>query len=288
MRTIRAISLTHHVNEWLVSSRQPRVLHIFPHACNLINERGEVLSIVTQQIGDGPFNLVVDNNTIFTEHCSAESIVSILSDRLLLGNLIINTTGATLWNPLPNWDVLHATQNKIFDTLIKLQLIPNWSFMPNLSAGRMFPDSDHPSLISSFSLAMATGDISAASGPAAQLAGLGIGLTPSADDLMLGATYAAWIIHPPEIASALASEVARTAAPLTTSLSAAWLRAAGRGEAGVLWHEFFTALLSEDQARGRASVESMLDVGETSGADALGGFLVTLHRRAGLKTPHIP
>jgi hypothetical protein len=132
------------------------------------------------------------------------------------------------------------------------------------------------------------GDISTVSDLSARLAGLGSGLTPSADDFMLGATYAAWIIHPPEIASAVASEVARAAAPRTTSLSAAWLRAAGRGEAGVLWHEFFTALLSEDQARGRASVESMLHVGETSGADALGGFLVTLHRWTGLKTARIP
>jgi hypothetical protein len=288
MRTICAISLTHPVNKWLLNSCQPRVLHIFPHVFNLINERGHVLSIVTQQIGDGPFNLVVDNNTIFTEHCSAESIVSILGDQLLLGELIIDTTGATLWNPLPNWDVLHATQNKIFDTLIKLQLIPNWSLMPNLSTDRRFPDSNHPSLISSFSLAMATGDISAVSGPAARLAGLGIGLTPSADDFMLGATYAAWIIHPPALASALASEVARTAAPLTTSLSAAWLRAAGRGEAGVLWHEFFTALHSEDQAHGRASVASLLGVGATSGAEALGGFLVTLQRWVGLKTPRTP
>jgi hypothetical protein len=283
-----SLSLTGHVNHWLASSHQPRILHIFDSACNMINERGEVLSIVTQQIGDGPFNLVVDNNTIFTEHCAIENPVSILSDQLLLGDLIINTTGATLWNPLPNWDLLHATQSTIVDALINLELISSWSLMPNLSANMMLLDADQQSLLSRFSVAAAMGDISTVSDLSARLAGLGIGLTPSADDFMLGATYAAWIIHPPEIASAVASEVARAAAPRTTSLSAAWLRAAGRGEAGVLWHEFFTALLSEDQARGRASVESMLHVGETSGADALGGFLVTLHRWTGLKTARIP
>ena len=79
-----------------------------------------------------------------------------------------------------------------------------------------------------------------------------------------------------------------TAAPLTTSLSAAWLKSAGRGEAGTLWHEFFDALISvsrivADPDGGGASptyrtavqnsVDKILAVGETSGTDALAGFL---------------
>ncbi len=92
----------------------------------------------------------------------------------------------------------------------------------------------------------------------------------------MGAVLAAWIIHPPEIARVLAEEITNTAAPLTTSLSAAWLRSAGRGEAGILWHNFFDALISADRTAVQESMEKILVIGHTSGADALAGFMGTL------------
>ena len=64
---------------------------------------------------------------------------------------------------------------------------------------------------------------------------------------MVGAIYASWILHPPEIAGTLGKEIADRTSPLTTSLSAAWLKSAGRGEAGILWH----LLLDFAQAAGR-------------------------------------
>lgn len=57
--SVTALSLAPTVNDWRADSRQPRILHVFDHASNLINERGEVLSVVTPQIGNGPFNLVI-------------------------------------------------------------------------------------------------------------------------------------------------------------------------------------------------------------------------------------
>jgi hypothetical protein len=131
------------------------------------------------------------------------------------------------------------------------------------------------SLISNLSSAFAIADISSALTITSKLAGLGVGLTPAGDDFILGSLLAAWIIHPPEIASTLAEEIANTAAPLTTSLSAAWLKSAGRGEAGILWHEFFEALISRDKISVEDSIEKILAVGATSGADALAGFIGT-------------
>ena len=63
------------------------------------------------------------------------------------------------------------------------------------------------------------------------------------------------------------------AAPLTTSLSAAWLRSAGRGEAGILWHEFFDALSLGDSSAIQLQITKLLSIGHTSGADALAGFI---------------
>lgn len=137
-------------------------------------------------------------------------------------------------------------------------------------------NTDLQSLNSRFSSALAHADLSSAPKLAAQLAGLGGGLTPAGDDFMMGAMYAAWIIHPPEVAGVLVQTMANTAAPLTTSLSAAWLRSAGRGEAETLWHRFFNALLSSNAGAVRDEIQKILAVGHTSGADALAGFLGTM------------
>jgi hypothetical protein len=142
-------------------------------------------------------------------------------------------------------------------------------------------------LASNLSSALAGADISSAKTIATQLAGLGIGLTPTGDDFIMGAVYAVWIIHPLENASILAEEITKTAAPLTTSLSAAWLRSAGKGETGILWHEFFDALISADSALMQESVKKILAVGETSGADALSGFISTMLCWAELSDPKI-
>ena len=117
------------------------------------------------------------------------------------------------------------------------------------------------SLISSLSIALANSDLPSAITAVKKLAGLGIGLTPSGDDFIMGAMYATWIIHPFDIASVIAEEIANTAAPLTTSLSAAWIRSAGRGEAGILWHEFFDALIEGNSSNIQLQLYKLLSVG---------------------------
>ncbi len=256
---VKALSLTTHVSAWLSSSAQPRVLHVFDQACNLINKRQEVLSVVTARIGEGPFNLVIDDGHSYFDDLSAQSPVSFSGTRLQLGKLIIHTAGAKVWNPRPDWETLHAYKSEFAIQRSHIQIT---NFSPQIFQ-----------FATSLTLSLATSNFSDSLTAAQKLAGLGQGLTPSGDDFLMGALYAAWIIHPPEIASELANEIANTAVPLTTSLSAAWLSSAGRGEAGILWHEFFDALVVGDELRIKESVEKILAVGETSGADALAGFV---------------
>jgi hypothetical protein len=261
MRFINTLSLAPDVNNWLANSRQPRILHVFDHACNLINEDRDVLSIVTPQIGNGPFNLVIDDDILFSEQLSLQSQISNSLNHLSLGNLNINIADAKLWSPCPDWEKLHASKDHILNQLMKLP-ITNYQFSNSPASN---------SLIS----VLANADLPSALNVAQQLAGLGIGLTPAGDDFILGAILAAWIIHPTKIASVVAKEVADTAAPLTTSLSAAWLRSAGRGQAGILWHIFFNALIFNDSIIVQKAVEELLAVGYTSGYDALAGFVGT-------------
>ncbi len=257
MKRIKAISLTSGVNDWLANTREPHVLHVFDRACNLINEQKDVLSIVAPKIGNGPFNLVLETDSLFVEHLSIESIVSASANQLVLGDLTIHTAGAQLWDASPDWELLNSRRDEIAQRMLALTF-PDHQFSNPLTA--------------SLSSALLEADVSAAKTIASKLAGLGQGLTPSGDDFMMGALHAAWILHPPKVATDLAQGVAESAAPLTTSLSAAWIRSAGRGEAGELWYQFFNALVAGDEIRIKESVEKILAVGETSGADALAGF----------------
>ncbi len=280
MQSINALSLAPDVNDWLANSRHPRILHVFDYVCNLINEHREVLSIVTQQIGNGPFNLVIEDDILFSARLNVQSSISIGADQLNLGDLTINTVNARLWSPCPDWERLHAKKDDILNQLTSLpitnyqkrgldtpfaKIAQGYSTTPNFQ-----------SLISNLCSSLVTADLPNCIDSAKQLAGLGSGLTPAGDDFILGAVLAAWIIHSPDVAKVLAKEVTNTAAPLTTSLSAAWLRSAGKGEAGILWHDLFDALNSADSAYIQASLEKILAIGETSGADALAGFLGTL------------
>jgi len=255
MTQIDAISLTQDVKDWLTNTRQPRVLHVFDNACNLLNEHKEVLSIVTQKIGKGPFNLVLEEHVSFNEYLDMRSEISVQAEQFILGDLSIKKTEAPLWNPRPDWEGLYAKRADVLNLILSLQVSgPERS---NLQ----FPDS------------LASANISVVTKLASQFAGLGQGLTPAGDDFIMGALYATWIIHPPEIAGKLAKEVAETAAPLTTSLSAAWIRSAGKGEAGEVWHHLFDSFVSSDKMRFQESVDNILAIGETSGTDALAGFI---------------
>jgi hypothetical protein len=305
---ISASSIAPTARAWLTNTHEASVLHVFDRACNLINERREVLSIVTPHIGNGPFNLVVEDDVLFSTHLHIETAMFIHADQLQLGNLIINTTSAKLWCPRPDWEELHAKRDDILDQLTLLP-ITNYEvrgldtpspalhqthdllsksgasvaasaqgysttgFNPKLPIIAKHPFGTKylfsNSLISSFT----TTDLPTSLTAARKLAGLGPGLTPAGDDFILGAILAAWIIHPREIASVIAQEIANTAAPLTTSLSAAWLRSAGGGETGILWHQFFDALISSDPVRIHDAMDKILAVGETSGADAMAGFI---------------
>ena len=260
MPSVKAGSIAPAARSWLAHSREPRILHVFDQACNLINEHKDVLSVVAAQIGNGPFNLVLSSEVAFPGRLDAQSRILIRSDQLRLGGLQVDIGAAETWEPRPNWERLYENRQQLLFQISAARWIDEALRIPD-------------SALSTLSAAVAEADVSAARSAAAQLAGLGPGLTPAGDDVMLGALLAAWIMHPPGLAKALGQQLCSVAAARTTSLSAAWLRSASRGEAGIRWHELFDALLAADGARVHQSVGAITAVGETSGADALAGFV---------------
>jgi hypothetical protein len=99
-----------------------------------------------------------------------------------------------------------------------------------------------------------------------------------------GLTVALTHVHTPPARpySLTPTLLADSAAPLTTHLSAAYLRAAARGECSAPWHALFAALGGGRRAATLRAVAGLLAVGHTSGADALAGFLAARPARRAL------
>jgi hypothetical protein len=290
----QACLLSEPAEEWLQQSREARVLAVFERACNLVNEKGQLLALIAPELGMGPFALMVEvGNGRFTDCLTGDTRVTIRAgeEQLQVGPLLIQWSGTPLWQPRPAWKAVRtvslaphhpplrhllladAPADSLAGILAADRSASNWPATPLLLTARP--------AVQLLQQGLTAGEQSVCATAAQALAGLGGGLTPAGDDFLVGVIYALWACRPSAQAAPLAAAIAGAAAPLTTTLSAGWLAAAGRGEAGIAWHDLIKALATgRPQALQRAA-RAVLATGHTSGADALAGFLVGLACLAG-------
>lgn len=274
-------------SRWLAAVKSANVMHVFAKALNLIDPNDRVLSVVTPSIGPGPFALVVFRPEIemngqidFASLVNAESVVKVSGDRLEVGSVTIDTSGAEIWQPRPAWSVLSPD-------MLAPQVRGLWRLLqenaPSDSMAAMLVDRPSEAYHQIANNAWAElakglkeGDLKLCKRGARALAGLGPGLTPAGDDFLMGIIYAIHSSRDYDSSQYLIDAISGTAAPRTTRLSAAWLAAASRGEASSDWHTFVEALVAGNTAEVEAAALSILPTGHTSGADALAGFLAAV------------
>jgi hypothetical protein len=260
-------------------------LAVFERACDLATPDGAVVAFVLPQVGDGPLNVVVDGEAGLFAGIDPGAPVTLDGDRLRVGDLEIDLGRASVWEPRPDWDTLRAGHAAIGSCLPLvrarcLRYAPGGSLLGLL--GAPLPD-DAPAraVFSTARKAAETlregweGDLKRLREGAARLAGLGSGLTPAGDDFLTGAMLQAWLAHPAP--DHVCCTVSKVAVSRTTALSAAFLRAAARGECSAPWHALLAAM-SEGPGEGTedkitVAVRQVLKHGATSGADSLAGFL---------------
>ncbi len=233
---------TPRVERWLARSRRARVLNRFDQVCNLVNDEGDVISIVSGNIGPGPFNMILDE--AIPEGIDAETTISVNSSTraLSIGTLTIKSDGAAMWNPKPDWRKMKV------------------AVQPHLTRSRP-PARELAENLSRLMEGIMNRSMAECVNATRRLAGLGSGLTPAGDDVLMGVLYAMCVWHPDQDMMRL---IVDTAVPRTTTLSAAFLRAAKDGEATIQWH---------DLADGRpGALDRILAIGATSGRDAWAGF----------------
>ncbi|MCC6192163.1 MAG: DUF2877 domain-containing protein [Anaerolineales bacterium] len=291
MFTLTAVSMTPAARAWLAQSRPAQVLNVFDRACNLVDAAGEVMSMVTNARGLTPFGLVVAPNRAGSfKAVTVESQVVRAPPVLRVGPLRLDYAGEGVrtWDPRPSWSELRicldADPGRL-DALVRLvadRALPGSLLDLFLVAADRSPLP--PGLfgraragVDDLATGLLTGQLEQAAIGGQCLAGLGAGLTPAGDDFVVGACLASWAGLYGPAAPDLGAVVGRAVAPLTSTLSAAYVRAASQGECALPWHTLFSALCQPDssqrQADLAAAVDAVLSVGHTSGADGLAGFL---------------
>ena len=275
--------------DWLASAAKPRIHSLYRQSINLINAEQSLLSVVLLEVGPGPFAIVVaqpDSSFEGFDVLDLESPVTIKGRRLEIGPIQVDATSAQEWQPQPDWqrfgaDLVRETQTKL--KLLLREHAPPGSFAPLANGALPEPDQTVQSralqaaarpaelLLSS----LAAGDRDGAGEAATGLTGLGGGVTPSGDDYLQGAIHAIWAKLNTELARPIGEAIASDATSRTNAVSAEWLRAAARGEAGVDWHLLAQAIATNHQVE--HTMIRLLHRGHTSGADAMAGFLATLY-----------
>lgn len=274
---------------WLRESRRPVLHNLYRRSLNLLNEAGQLISLVLQELGPGPFALVVHPEEAsflrsggFAARLEIHDYVRLEDTGLTIGQLRIVTEQLPLWNPRPSWEQIGPERLRpALDILrgVLKQRAPAGSFAPLVGKleGEDGAGVQRSALLAAEGAAeelragLQIGDPTQVGSAAGKLAGLGGGVTPSGDDFLMGAVHAFWMLLEPEQAALLADAVVESAAPRTNRISQAWLKAAARGEAGYEWHVLIYELSGGGPLREAASW--LIQRGHTSGADAMAGFI---------------
>jgi hypothetical protein len=287
-RWLRAEALTPAARAWLGETLTARVLSAHERALNLINQDRAVLALVTSERGLTPFAVVVAGGEPGPfRGLTQQSPVRISPDTLSIGLLRIDMSAAALWDPRPDWPGLRAAlqasgawRPRLAGMALKAERAGSLLDLYRPVGGAQGGDAVARALLArarpaaqNVAAGLAAHDALQAAEGARALAGLGGGLTPAGDDFVVGALLAAWLGEYGPGAEALGGAMADAVAPRTTTLSAAYVRAAAGGECIAQWHALLNALGGGDWTAVEAAVGRLVAIGHTSGADSLAGFL---------------
>ncbi len=261
-----------------LTGREARLIGRFRRVIDLA-VGDEVIALTTPQVGNGPFHLVLDR--LPDLRLLPEQVPLCLEGRCWhLGPLALHVDDPPpLWDARPDWKRLRPRPFALLALRGATQRVaaerPS-PFAPYLRGEKM------PRLRMLKAAWMAGGE--ALEKAVASLAGWGMGLTPSGDDFIAGMMLALWMDR-----AALTPRAAflyQVAAPRTTLLSRAFLRAARDGLADAHWHRLLRALAEGGEAEIRHAASEALAFGATSGVDMAAGFLFYWFDLGGEGNPH--
>jgi hypothetical protein len=243
-----------------------------------------MLSLVTEDVGPGPTNIVVRHLRAF-QHAS----LCILGDCLMIANRTyafdkIASYDSTFYpDPIPLERL--ADRLKRFETIL-LQTAPPKSLAVLLESERQqqFTPGFEQAYLARVRAGIdkiLIGDVEQGIG---MIRGLGFGLTPSGDDFIVGFLLGLIVIERIDGCdlNALRQRMYDIAVG-QNPISNTFLYCAKEGWLFDRWKRVLTTLLSDEDVALDDMVRNLMSVGETSGADTAVGFVVSMKYARGLK-----
>ncbi|MDD5557788.1 MAG: DUF2877 domain-containing protein [bacterium] len=272
-----------------------RVHSVHRHAACLRPTAGDLIILAAGDAGNGPRFVLVDDSFPF-ERCLAPGAPFEADGRSIRADgAVVTLAGADAWRGA--LDIRAAADIAAVSRCIAAAgraAAGGGSELLPLLGGAVPPGCQAAVCRAARPLAdaLARGDPAAAGRAARPLVGLGRGLTPSCDDMLvgvLGFLRGARLAGPPyaragglpRILSAVA-RAAREGAAGTTAVSAHFLRSAARGRFAERAGALLEAIFAGGEKRVEGAAGRLLRYGATSGADLICGVVVGA---AGLRVP---
>jgi hypothetical protein len=277
---------------------------IFQRVINITVLENRLISLVGQEIGQGPLNILVNipnHINLSTIGIKEGDIVKRVGESIVIGEniIVISTQLIELWDP----------KRKFQDSLLPIKTImANVEIMRNIvlasghlsGLGELIPfthinglkDSKTEKLgsvshlaishISSMLKAIKSGHSHDIIRITKYLVGLGPGLTPAADDMLLGLMISMFYISENfnDISidvKKINNDIVSTISGRTTIISEAFLREASVGNVNEAVASLIKNLLTSRQRELENSLRKVLDLGGTSGTDIVFGVILGSH-----------
>jgi hypothetical protein len=240
------------------------VVGIYQDFCNILGNDGRMITIAISPIGKSPFSVLIEWQDSFT---SILAKMNVRADQfgIKVGDAIfISLDNAKTWEPK-----MHQFPPTFRLKASSAELLINYTQWPR----KLFKNSSNNyardklicgarnlqhALVNGYSINKAV----------KSLAGLGPGLTPAGDDYLLGTMASIWLTKNTNFLE----EIGCLSSQKTTSLSAAYLMAAAKGEFAEYWHHLAKAILCQDPKILKKNISEFIQIGASSGRDALAGF----------------
>lgn len=288
---------------WIDRGLPSKVLHVFPQACNLINDEGEILSLVGDGVGKTPFSVVIATENRpdwgaggFQGWIDSASEVSFEGNAVILSGHPIQIGSAEVWDPKIKFEGLPKIRDSLSGYLPQMMAMLNAPAFSETCAGiirylvperfdrltlnrEAIEDRFLAAIIQparSLCRGLVEEDLTLSQESARKLAGLGKGLTPAGDDLIMGVLLGYQFVRPKNRSSQFLAGIVKGLEGRTNPLSMAFLRSACRGEASVAWHTLYEGLTIGSFEQIRGAYCRILQTGHSSGSDAFTGFIAMI------------
>ncbi len=274
--SLRARSVSRRIADALSRPASGQVLAAFERSC-YVDLDGQIVALVAPDLLNGPLNIVIESPNGTFQRLAAGTRVS--SAEIALDGAAIWDAGLRPWRRPPQ-DLIRTHFGLLRRLLAEASPAGGLARVAIEERGQTpdrtpVEDLALPALVT-LSKGFARGDRTLISRAAGALVGLGPGLTPSGDDILVGALLAA-AVWPTPAREAIRDAIAAVVPGRTTRISAAYLDAAARGEASEAWHTLLAVLPDPEPAPVIGAARRLMAFGETSGSDMLAGFVLVVN-----------